>query len=168
MSTVEASHQTSNSRWAFVPIGLLAAMLLGLGSMAAIAMDDPGFALERDYYQKAVRWNDVQAQAEQNSRLGYKLELTATTQSNESELELRLRNAEGAPLSGAHITAEAFAVARSANVRELSFHETAPGTYAATPGALRAGLWEIRCRVERNRERFTHTLRAELPLRTKP
>ena len=36
--------------WPWVPAGLLGAMLIGLGTMATIAIRDPGFALERDYY----------------------------------------------------------------------------------------------------------------------
>ena len=46
-------------------------MLIGLGTMATIATRDPGFALERDYYQKAVNYDRVIAQRGENARLGW-------------------------------------------------------------------------------------------------
>jgi hypothetical protein len=49
--------RTSGAFWAWVPATLLGSMLAGLGIMAYIAVDDPTFALEPDYYDKAVHWD---------------------------------------------------------------------------------------------------------------
>lgn len=161
----------SDNRWAFVPVGLLAAMLLGLGSMAVIATNDPGFALERDYYAKAVRWDQKRAQDDTDARLGYRLDVAATggldARAN-SEITLRLLDAVGAPLRGAQLRAEAFAVARSNDVRTLRFDEVAPGLYRAELSRARAGIWELRCSADRQGEHFTHTLRLELQVARAP
>lgn len=154
-----------DNRWAFVPIGLLAAMFVGLGWMARVATNDPGFALERDYYAKAVRWDQHRAEEENDARLGYRLELSTANlrvPERKAEVTLRLLDAYGAPLRGAHLSAEAFSIARSANVRSIRFEEVAPGTYRTELQDARAGIWELRCVAERAGERFTHTLRVEL------
>lgn len=154
-----------DNRWALVPVGLLSAMLLGLGWMAALASNDPGFALERDYYEKAVRWDEQRAQEENDLRLGYRLELASASplsSQGEAELTLRLVDARGAPLRGARLSAEAFAVARSASSSALRFEEDVPGMYRARLSHARSGLWELRCTALRSGERFTHTLRVEL------
>ena len=60
----------SGTFWAWVPATLLGAMLLGLGTMAYIAIDDPSFALEPNYYDKAVHWDRSQAEARSSQALG--------------------------------------------------------------------------------------------------
>src|SRR5450432_1832313 len=60
-----------SARWALVPVVLLASSFFGVGGMALVAIRDPNFALEPDYYQKALHWDQVQAQAANNQRLGY-------------------------------------------------------------------------------------------------
>ncbi|HET9929677.1 MAG TPA: FixH family protein [Polyangiaceae bacterium] len=154
-----------DNRWAFVPVGLLAAMFVGLGWMARVATNDPGFALERDYYAKAVRWDQHRAEEENDARLGYRLELSSVSSlssEHKAEVTLRLVDAYGGALRGAHLNAEAFAVARSADVRALRFQEISPGTYRTELDRARAGIWELRCVAARTGERFTHTLRLEL------
>ena len=96
--------------WALVPVGLLAAMLVGLVSMAAIATNDPGFAIETNYYDKAVHWDQARAQAERDERLGFHLALASFASDT---LELTLVDAAGKPISGARLSAEAFPLARS-------------------------------------------------------
>lgn len=145
--------------WALLPVGLLAACLLGLGTMGVIAARDPSFSLERDYYERAVHWEREQAQWTENARLGYRLELESA---DPAELVVRVRDAEGLVLRGASVHAEAFANARAASVRELEFSEAADGTYRAKLGAARPGLWEFRFRVQRASERFTHVVRTDL------
>lgn len=150
------------SRWALVPVALLLASTLGVGSMASIAARDPGFALEKDYYARAIHWDGEQPQQAENQRLRYELALSALPVSGGVELEVRLAEAGGKPLTGATLRAEAFANARSAARHDLVFVEAAPGTYRVTVPAPRAGLWELRFVVTHGSERFSQTVRQEL------
>lgn len=147
--------------WALVPVGILGAGLLGLGTLAFVAGSDPSFALESDYYQKAVRWDEQQAQLAENARLGWQLELRVAP--GGAKLVAEIARRDGAPVSEAKVVAEAFANARAADVRTLRFSESAPGTYEAELGRARPGLWELRFTVERGAERFTHVARPMLP-----
>lgn len=158
MSTASAG-AGGGTFWALVPVALLAASLAGVGTMAFIASRDPGFSLERDYYDKAVHWEREQAQAQQNERLGYRLTLRAE---DPSALEVGLSERSGAALRGASVRAEAFANARAGNVQSLVFVEGPNGTYRAQLGSPRAGLWEFRFRVESAGERFTEVVRTDV------
>ena len=148
--------------WAFVPVALLLASLVGVGTMCSIATRDPGFALEKNYYERAVRWDSEQAQWAENARLGYQLAVTSTTAPGGVELVARILDRQGLPLRGQSVRAEAFANARSGERQNLVLEERPDGTYAARLEKPRPGLWELRVRAERDGERFTTTVRIEL------
>lgn len=155
--------------WALVPVALLLAMLIGWGIMVGLALDDPGFAVERDYYQKALNWDRRQAQVEQNQKLGWQLDLRAEDSGPDlTWLTASLRDATGAALRGALVRAEAFPVARSAHVTALKFEAARPGEYQATLSNPRPGLWEVRMSARDAGRTFTQTLRLDLPARGLP
>ena len=148
--------------WAYVPAGLLLAMLSGLLTMARIAEDDPGFAVERDYYQKASDWDGALAQQAQNEKLGWQAELTVSElPGGRLSLSVKLRDRAGAPIPDAHVSVEAFHNARAANRVAL---ELSPGPtgYAAVIPPQRAGLWEFRLSARAGSDRFTSVLRQQL------
>ncbi len=148
--------------WAFVPAALLAASLIGVGTMCSIATRDPGFALETNYYERAVHWDGEQAQLAENARLGYHLDVTSTPVTGGVELVVRVLDRENVALRHASVRAEAFANARAAARRNLVLTERADGSYVTMLAAPRPGLWEVRVRVEHDHERFTAAVRTEL------
>jgi hypothetical protein len=142
-------------------------MLLGLGVMATLAIRDPSFAVEADYYQKAVHWDDRQAQAAENQRLAYRLNLPLGVRldaSGRGLLRVEARDAAGRLLGGAKLRAEAFAVAYSAQLSQLELKEVAPGVYEGPITATHSGLWELRFTLQSGSERFTQVLRRDLSL----
>ncbi len=149
--------------WALLPVGLLGASLAGLLTMATIASRDPGFAIEKGYYERAVHWDRQQAEWAENERLGYSLQLDiAETAGGGRDVVVNVEDRAGAPLRGARVSVEAFANARAAERRTLSLREQADGSYRAALGRARGGLWEFRCEVLRDHERFTHVTRVDL------
>jgi hypothetical protein len=148
--------------WALVPVALLAVSTLGVGTMASIAARDPGFALERNYYDRAVHWDRQQAQWAENERLRYGLLLDAVPADDGVALVLRLSERGGGPLTGASVRAEAFANARAGEVLDLLLVEQAPGRYETKLHAPRPGLWELRLAVTRGSEHFSEVVRVDL------
>jgi nitrogen fixation protein FixH len=141
-------------------------MVSGLVAMAVIASGDPAFAIEPDYYAKAVRWDDERAQQAVNAELGWQLEasLAAADRARQpTPLVVRIIDRAGRPVARAKLTLEAFANARAAELVKAELEEQADGTYAAALPLRRAGLWELRFIARRDGERFTHTVRLELP-----
>lgn len=160
-----STSESGNSRWALVPVALLLASTLGVGSMAYIAVRDPNFATEPDYYNKALHWDQTQAQAAENQRLGYSVELeprVVVDAAGHATLQLRLADGMRAPVHGAIVRAEAFANAFSNETVTLEFRELAPGVYAAPLTARHLGLWEFRVTASAGSDHVTQTLRRDV------
>lgn len=144
--------------WPWVPAALLTSMLAGLGTMAVIAARDPGFALERRYYEKAVAYDGVIAQRAENARLGWLATADVGHAAPDTLVVIRLREASG-PLTGARVSVEALRNATAGVVLEADLTERAPGEYTCRIPMRRGGIWELRLRAERGSDRFTATLR---------
>ena len=170
-STVETRTPVAAGRgwfWAAVPAVLLAASLAGVGTMASLAARDPGFALEKNYYERAVHWDELEAQRLTNERLGYQLSLRTEESPAGVEVVLRLSDRAGSALPGAEVAVEAFANARAANRERLVLRAAPDGSYRAVLANARPGLWEFRCDVRTGGEHFTEVVRTDLRARRLP
>jgi uncharacterized GH25 family protein len=150
---------------------LLASSVIGVGSMALVATHDPSFSTEPDYYQKAVHWDQVQAQAAQNQRLSYQLSLPQTLTPDagrRASIELVVRDHAGQPVSGARVRAEAFSNLAASEITTLDFVERAPGRYETTLATSHLGVWDFRVSADRDADHFTAELRSELVPRGTP
>jgi hypothetical protein len=149
--------------WPWVPAGLLASMLAGLGSMAVIASRDPGFALERDYYAKAVHYDREIEQRARNARLGWSVVSTvgAAVPGSPTRLDVQVRGRSGFE-QGARVSVQALRNASASLVLEARCEESAPGRYHADLPLGHAGLWEFRFVVERGSDRFTEIVRHDV------
>jgi hypothetical protein len=167
MMVTQASAPVRHARlpWALVPVALLLCSALGVGSMAIVAVRDPHFATEPDYYQKAIRWNHTQAQAATNQRLGFVLKLPASLEFDErghATLELTLNDRLGQPVSGAQLAGNAFANAYSGAIAGIVFEEQSAGHYLAKFTVVHPGQWVFEIVGNSGGERFTADLRADL------
>lgn len=163
MTTSEARSRAGRV-WALVPAALLGSMLLGLGTLAYVAMDDPGFSLEPNYYDKAVNWDRSQAELRESERSGVSLELAGPlgiAADGSLELELEALDRHGAPLQGADLRVEAFPNAFASRVQHVTLRETAPGVYRGRLSHAVSGIWELRCALTREALRYRRVLRAD-------
>ncbi|MEO8184188.1 MAG: FixH family protein [Deltaproteobacteria bacterium] len=150
--------------WAWGPGVVLAALLGTQLIVLHSVLDDPTFALEPDYYRKAVAW-DARRELERKSQaLGWRALLAAepAPQAGSVELRVQLWDARGGPLGGAAVSVHAFANARAARVLEASLVETTPGTYRGEVPSSVLGLWEFRLEARRGADRFAEVLRASV------
>ncbi|MEY4546861.1 MAG: hypothetical protein RL685_3056 [Pseudomonadota bacterium] len=150
--------------WAWVP-GLLLTALLGTQlTVLHSVLDDPSFALEPDYYRKAVAWDSQRVLARESQALGWHPTLHAQPgiHATDLQLEVQLRDAKGDPLAGALLHVRAFANARAARVFETSLVETTPGIYTGKVPSSVLGLWELRLEATRGTDRFATVLRASV------
>jgi hypothetical protein len=161
------SQTTTGGRsiWAWVPALLLGTMLVGLGSMAYVAIDDPHFALEPDYYDKAVHWDRSQAEARASAKTGLELQLNGplvTTGDGSVEIEVHVTDRRTSPFTGAQVELQAFPNAYADRIQTLSLRETAPGVYAGRLTRSVLGLWELRFGVARETVRFREVRRVDV------
>lgn len=152
----------AKSLWWLLPVGLLGAMVFGLSVLLVIAQSDPAFAIEKDYYAKAVAWDAHRAQVEQNARLGWSVQSRVSGAPGAVEVTLSVQDRQGQPVTGANVSLIGFHNARAADRLERRLKETAAGTYQGELGRVRPGLWELRLVVDRDGVRFTDVQRLDV------
>ena len=147
------------------PIGVAAILAVTVGVniwVAVIAGDDPSFAVEQDYYRKAVSWDSTLAQQRANERLGWQLvpALGSVPPGGTTPLTVRLVDSTGAPIADATVRVSAFYNARAGTVLEATLAPDAQGYEARLP-IRHTGAWELRFDVRRGGERFTAVSRVD-------
>ena len=152
--------------WPLLLGGLLLAGVSANLFLLMRATGDPSFAVESDYYAKAVAWDAHQAQAAKNAALGWSAALEvapASLVTGDAGVVLRLVDRDGRPVAGAKVTLEAFHNARAAAVVHAVLEENAEHAYLAQAPVVRPGLWEFRIAAERGVDLFTSTLEQDVP-----
>jgi nitrogen fixation protein FixH len=152
--------------WPLLLGGLLAS---GVGANVYFmcrALGDPSFAVEPDYYAKAIAWDAHQAQTKENADLGWSVTLSvaaADRGTGRAQVVLTLADRAGNRLPGAIVGLTAFHNARAAEVVTANLSETAQHDYIAEMPVVRPGLWEFRVVAERGQETFTAILDQDVP-----
>ena len=142
-------------QWPWIVGGLMAVVLGANLILIYVATSDPSFAVEEDYYQKALAWDDKRAQDRTNEQLGRSADGSVAVTAS-------LTDREGRPIPDARIRLQTFHNARAAYVIESDLGGDGSGRYSASLPMRRPGLWEFRIEVERAGRRFTHTTVEEL------
>jgi nitrogen fixation protein FixH len=152
-------------QWPWIVGGLMAVVLGANLTLMYVATSDPSFAVEEDYYQKALDWDDKRAQDRANIDLGWSLQLAiAANRSADGTtgLTVNLVDREGRPITDAKIHLEAFHNARAASIQKRELAHEGDGRYSTSLLVRRPGLWEFRFDVSRGGQRFTRTIVEEL------
>lgn len=132
--------------WPAIILGLLGGQVALSAIMIYVASSDPSFAVEPDYYQRAVRWD----QHSRGAELAASVAIAGATADGEREARFTIREVDGRLLRGAAVTVVAFHHGRAAQRRQATLTETNEGVYAARLPLLRAGLWEFRLTIQRD------------------
>lgn len=153
---------TSAQRWPAAIIAVLVGQVAFGIWMAHIAGSDPHFAVEPNYYARAVNWDATMAQSRKDRALGWRATATLTRSVGRSAaLHVALVDSTGAMVVADSVSAEAVAIAHSTIIDRVTLAANADGY--TTPVAVAAnGLWEIQLRVTHGTDLFTAILRAEL------
>ncbi len=149
------------------PIGIAAVLVLssvGQIVFATVASRDKSFAVEGDYYAKAVHWNDELAQRKENSQLRWRV--TPTLQlgagNGEGSIAVEIRDSTGAAVTGATVQVLAMHNARANRQLSAQLSEAGGGVYRGALPAQRPGEWELRFSVTRGHEHFTVSERVDV------
>ena len=148
------------------PIGIAVVLALTVAGNVYVAIranDDPSVHVERDYYQRAVRFDADQALRQRSARLGWRVNLNArrTTQT-QAVLTAVLVDSTGASVNGATVRIAAHAVARGNDVFTATAID-AGDRYIAELPVNRGGLWDVDVEAVRGTDRFVITQRLDLP-----
>ncbi len=147
--------------WPYLIAGALALHVVVSLVVVFIATSDPSYAVEEDYYQKAIDWDLKRAQDRTNEDLGWLFEFEVAPPERPGDrprLEVRLADADGAPLTGANVTLEAFHNSSSGEILRATLTPTGkPGGYRTTLPMQHNGRWEMRFTVGQGGQEFTST-----------
>ena len=145
-----------NIRWPLIIVSALTLHVVVSLAVAFVAVSDPSRAVEADYYQKALHWDEKKAQDATNLTLGWTLPFETETESPGSVLlRARLLDDRGEPLAGAHLGVTTFHNARAAEILRDTLRDQGDGWYAATLPMRRGGRWELRFEAEHDGKTFT-------------
>ncbi len=148
----------------------LPVLLLGMSvcfqmTACVMASRGNGAEIERDYYDRALNWDDYQKTVAASRKLGWRVEIqTDRMQQRGGELGVTfvLLTKDGEPVEGATGLIRAFQNGRVDEMLELDPVAVGPGLYRATFHPRRTGLWVWRLRFERGDEVFVEETRTTL------
>jgi len=149
----------ASTAWPMFILGIALMSLSGATWLVYAAHSDPSFAVEPDYYSKAVRWDETAHQAQENKRLGWQVSIARMTAESVS---VRVLDKDNNPIDDADVVAVAFASVRSAERSELRFVHEGDGTYSAPLLRQHGGLWRFRLAATRGGDTVTSEFDAEL------
>ena len=148
------------SWWPPIIAGALAFHVISSLVVVYVATSDPSYAVEDNYYQKAVAWDEKRAQDRVNADLGWSLEFSVEPPTRPGEqpgLEVTLLDADGRPLAGAAVAVEAFHNARGDDIIRNVLTDAGDAVYRASLPMSRNGRWELRFTVSRGEDTFTYS-----------
>ena len=150
--------------WPVAIVGLLVGGAAANIAFMIVANRDATFAVEPDYYRKAVDWDRTMAQEARNVELGWQVSARLEpVDGGRARLVARVADRDGRPMTGAAVVVEAFPSARARDIASFTLAPAGPdGTYAVMLTRARPGLWELRLRVTRGDQVFTRTLSQDL------
>jgi nitrogen fixation protein FixH len=147
-----------------IGMGVILAITIAVNiTVMFVAKDDPSFAVEKDYYRKAVEWDHTMEQERHNQQLGWRVEPVLGRYSPQGGALLRVRVADstGAAIPDGTVRVTAFHNARAGDVFEAALQYERDDSYTARLPVTRSGQWELRFTVTRGGDRFTAVARAE-------
>ncbi len=146
-------------KWPLLIAGALTLHAAVMVGFAVIAASDSSYAVEKDYYQKAVHWDETMAQEAANAALGWQAEAQVQPAPGKTTLRISLKGPDHQPIVGAAAHVEVFHMADSSHPLQADLQEESPGIYAAFLPMRRDGKWEIRLNAKRGKQLYTATLK---------
>lgn len=144
--------------WPSVIIALLGGQLVVCSVIIFASNSDPSVAVEPNYYQQALAWDQKALQRERNTQLGWSAILSVDSNADPSgyrTVEVSLSDRDGNAITGAAVQATAFHHAHARERFESEFRDLGEGRYAARFPLKSDGLCEFRIVAQRNGEIFT-------------
>jgi hypothetical protein len=124
------------------------------GWLAYAAVSDPGFTPEKDYYKKALNWDEHSLQLAKNRALGWKVAATPMPIEH-GPWTLQLHDAKGVPVQGAQLSGRIGHLTSGLQMGAVEGKEVAPGTYQLAWAAQKPGIHDVALQFKRGTDTFT-------------
>lgn len=151
--------------WPGIIFYMLGGQILLTLSTVYMATRSRSFAVEPDYYQKALHWDDTAAGRQMLARLGWKISIEVAPEVSplgERTFTCRLSDKSGKPVAGARIDVVAFAHAVASQRVSAVLEPGEPGAYTGRVRMRHKGLWEFRMAIRQGDVAFTSVQQCRL------
>ncbi len=151
-------------QWPLLVVALLAIPVAAHAFLIAKALRDPGLAVERDYYKRAVAWDAEMAQQRDNGTLAWQVSVEpGPLQPTGTTATVRALDSRGQPLPNATVRVRARHNARPAETAEATALTDIQGrATVALVGLQSTGLHAFGVEVAAGPVRFTATRRRDI------
>ncbi len=139
------------------PFAIVAVFVLNASVMAwvmVVSHRDHSFAVEKDYYTKALNWDEHARERDASDALGWTATAVFETDAPRTLLVVRIADRDSSPVADASVIVHAFHRSYPAEAQTLALAERAPGEFACPVADPRAGWWCIQIDAVRADERF--------------
>ena len=138
-------------------------VILGV-TLMRVAAADPHFAVEPDYYRRAVGWDTTQAQARRSRESGWRVVPSLGAFTGEPlQLTLTVTDSLGQGIDSATVRVGIRSVAHAGPQTAVALAPAAgTGHYAAHVPVTHIGLWDLFVEVDRGAQRVTNRLRVTI------
>lgn len=159
---LEAARQVAQARreraagwqWPLFVVALLVIPMVFGGWLVIEALADPGFTAEKDYYKKALDWDQHAKQVAHNSELGWQVAV-APMPVGQGAWRVQLKDAKGGALQGAQLSARIGALTGGQTMQALKGKEVTPGWYELPFAAQRPGIHDVELQFHRGNDLYT-------------
>jgi len=145
--------------WPGIIVGMLLTHTLVMLIFVMVATGDPSHAVIPDYHEKAIAWDDHQAQLAHNEKLGWACEITTDATADilgQRTLTATLTDANGQPITDAKVRLQSYHHARANQVLDEPLEQDKPGVYSALLKMRRDGLWAFELIAVRDDDTFVY------------
>ena len=147
-------------KWPLIVIGLLTGHVSVMVVAVVIATHDKSFAVLPDYYQKAVHWDDTQAELRASERLGWQCAFTPSADVDplgRRSVTFTLVDAAGKGIAGADVQVTYFHHARPAELLKATLQTDQSGRATQTIPMRNEGFWQVNVRASKDGQKFVQT-----------
>lgn len=145
------------------PLAIVGVLGLTVGANAVIywvANRGEGPSVESDYYRRAVQWDSTLAEEARSRALGWRIAASLSPPSGGfGRLDFTVADAQGAPVAGARVHVEGFAIAHAHLALDAPLDEVSAGHYAVRLAVPHTEWHEFRFIVARDTARFSARVR---------
>jgi nitrogen fixation protein FixH len=129
-------HSTNNSgaRWKLGIVALIGVFLVGMAASLTVAARRVSRVVDPDYYSHGLHYGQTQDRGK-NAGLGW----TIAAEVSGDQLQVRIKDASGTPVSGGRLSFELNAGGSGKPAAALEFAEAAPGLFRARRPAPEGG-----------------------------
>jgi len=149
--------------WPAIIVAFLLGDVVAMGITVAVSSGDPSHYVIPDYYQKAVKHDEVIAQERHRLELGWNLTVARVAPTDQGvDVDFALTDRDAKAVLGAKGTVQAFHQARAAKAHALVLEDVGAGIYRAHVPVRKAGLWDLDVTIEHAEGSFTVRLQKDL------